>query len=510
MMLSSILLAALGYLNPIVPGFHPDPSVCRVDSDYYLVNSSFQFFPGVPIFHSRDLVNWQQIGNVLDRRSQIKLKGANSWGGIYAPVLRQHDGTFYMVTTNCSDRGNFLVTAPSPLGPWSDPVWISQGGIDPDLYWEDGHCYFTSNPNDGIHICEIDPVTGQQLSESRLLWRGMGGRYPEAGHLFKKDGWYYLMIAEGGTEMGHSITIARSRNLYGPYVGNPDNPILCHQRQAAQSNPIQGTGHGDLFQAHDGSWWMVFLAFRPQINGMHILGRETFLAPVKWVNGWPVVNDGNPVTLEMPDAPFADNSLKARSSMSNVRSSFRDDFRDRSLAPRWVYLQNPDSSRYELTGNALRLKGGASLSQNSVSPTFVAHRQQDIECEITTFLTLKGNEGEAGLSVYMESGAHYDLCLTPEDKDGATVRVRAQLDGFSHDFPSVRIPSRKCLLRVVCKADRYIFQYAKPLTTDWRDLASVSTRYLTTETAGGFTGIVIGMYAVGNTTADFDFYSYNK
>lgn len=505
-MLSAILLAAFGYLNPVVPGFHPDPSVCRVDSDYYLVNSSFQFFPGVPIFHSRDLVSWQQIGNVLDRRSQIELKGANSWGGIYAPVLREHDGTFYMVTTNCSDRGNFFVTAPSPRGPWSDPVWISQGGIDPDLFWENGRCYFTSNPNDGIHICEIDPTTGRQLSETKLLWRGTGGRYPEAGHLFKKDGWYYLMIAEGGTEMGHSVTIARSRNLYGPYVGNPDNPILCHQRQAAQANPIQGTGHGDLFQAHDGSWWIVFLAFRPQINGMHLLGRETFLAPVKWQNGWPVVNDGNPVTLEMPKAPFTD----ARSSMSNVQTSFRDDFRGKTLAPHWVYLQNPDSANYRLTGSSLQLKGGASLSQNSVSPTFVATRQENMECELTTFLTLQGKGGEAGLSVYMESSAHYDIFLTSDDKDAASVHVRAQLDGLVHDFPAVRIPSRKCLLRIVCKQDRYIFQYAKPLTTDWHDLASLSTRYLSTETAGGFTGIVIGMYATGDVLADFDFFSYNN
>ena len=229
-------MMAQGYTNPVIPGYYPDPSVCRVGEDFYLVNSSFQYFPGVPIFHSRDLIHWEQIGNVLDRESQLPLKGASSWTGIYAPTIRYHEGTFYMITTNVGSGGNFFVTATDPRGPWSEPIWLKQGGIDPSLYFEDGRCYMVSNPNDGIWLCEIDPKTGEQLNESQMLWQGDGGRYPEAPHIYHKDGYYYLLIAEGGTEFGHKLTIARSRNIYGPYESNPDNPILYHQRRITQSS----------------------------------------------------------------------------------------------------------------------------------------------------------------------------------------------------------------------------------------------------------------------------------
>ena len=289
--LSCLAQQPLGYQNPVIAGFHPDPSVCRVGDDFYLVNSSFQYFPGVPIFHSRDLVHWQQIGHVLTRPSQLPLKNASTGGGIYAPTIR-HDGErFYMITTNVSDKGNFLVHATDPRGPWSEPVWIEQGGIDPSLYFEDGKCYLVSNPDNCIHLCQIDPLTGRQLTESRRIWTGTGGRYPEGPHIYKKDGWYYLLISEGGTEYGHKVTIARSRHIDGPYTGNPANPILTHINQNAENNPIQGVGHADMVQAHDGSWWLVCLGFRTQNGQHHVLGRETFLAPVAWnEDGWPVVN----------------------------------------------------------------------------------------------------------------------------------------------------------------------------------------------------------------------------
>ena len=207
-MLCFVLLAGLvclaqnsqGYQNPVIPGFHPDPSICRVGDDYYLVTSSFQYFPGVPLFHSRDLAHWEQIGHCLTRQSQLPLHDANSTEGIYAPTIRYHEGTFYMTTTNVSDKGNFIVYATNPYGEWSEPVWLEQGGIDPSLYFEDGKCYLVSNPSDGIYLCEINPKTGEQLTESRCIWNGTGGRYPEGPHIYKKDGWYYLLISEGGTE----------------------------------------------------------------------------------------------------------------------------------------------------------------------------------------------------------------------------------------------------------------------------------------------------------------------
>ena len=266
---------SIGYNNPVIPGFHPDPSVCKVGDDFYLVTSSFEYFPGVPVFHSKDLVNWEQIGHCLTRESQLNLNKSRASGGIYAPTIRYNKGLFYMITTNVS-KGNFIVYTKDPAGEWSDPVWLKQTGIDPSLYFEGDKCYLTSNPGNTIYLSEINPLTGEQLTGSRAIWSGTGGRYPEAPHIYKKDGWYYLMISEGGTEYAHKVTIARSRNIDGPYESNPSNPILTHMNVNAQNNPIQGTGHADLVQANDSSWWMVCLAFRPQSGLHHLLGRGNF------------------------------------------------------------------------------------------------------------------------------------------------------------------------------------------------------------------------------------------
>ena len=287
------IIAMAQTINPVIPGFHPDPSVCRVGDKFYLVNSSFQYFPGVPIFESTDMQHWTQIGNVLDRPSQLPLKGASSWLGIYAPTIRHNDGVYYMITTNVGNGGNFMVTARDPRGPWSEPIWLKQQGIDPSLYFENGHCYMVSNPDNTIMLCEIDPKTGEQLTESKPIWRGTGGRYPEGPHVYKKDGYYYLPISEGGTELAHKLTMARSKNIYGPYEGCPDNPIFTHCCMAAQSSQIQGTGHGDLVQGADGKWWMAFLAFRFIGGSYHHLGRETLVLPVDWPKGgWPVDHGG--------------------------------------------------------------------------------------------------------------------------------------------------------------------------------------------------------------------------
>lgn len=292
------LMALAQSINPVIPGFHPDPSVCRVGDKFYLVNSSFQYFPGVPVFESSDMQHWTQIGNVLDRPSQLQLKGATSWQGIYAPTIRYNDGIYYMITTNVGNGGNFMVTASDPRGPWSEPMWLEQQGIDPSLYFENDVCYMVSNPDNTIMLCEIDPRTGGQLTESKPIWRGTGGRYPEGPHIYKKDGYYYLLISEGGTEIAHKLTIARSKNIYGPYEGCPDNPIFTHCCMAAQTSQIQGTGHGDFVQGADGRWWLSFLAFRFIGGSYHHLGRETFVLPVEWPEGgWPVVNGGRPAEV---------------------------------------------------------------------------------------------------------------------------------------------------------------------------------------------------------------------
>ncbi|MEL6537094.1 MAG: glycoside hydrolase family 43 protein, partial [Bacteroidota bacterium] len=269
--------AEITYRNPIIPGFYSDPTICRVGKDYYLSTSTFEYFPGMPIFHSRDLVNWQQIGHGIHYAGQCE-DGLN----IFASTFRYHEGTFYLITTNVGHGGNFFITATKPHGPWSEPIWIDVGGIDPDLFFDDdGRAYVISST---FELTEIDLTTGQLLGEKRKVWNGTGGRYPEAPHLYKKDGFYYLMASEGGTEEAHMVTIARSHSIWGPYIDNPANPIVAHANVAGMGQPIQGTGHGDLIQAHDGNWWMVVHGYR-SVAGYpphHTLGRETCLVPVSW------------------------------------------------------------------------------------------------------------------------------------------------------------------------------------------------------------------------------------
>lgn len=280
--------------NPVIPGFYSDPSVCRVNDDYYLISSTFEYFPGVPVFHSKDLVNWEQIGHCLDRKEQFP-NGLL----IFAPTIRYDNGIFYMLSTNLMGQGNFYVTATNPSGPWSNPIYFKAKGIDPDLFFDDdGKSYVITST---FELFQINLKTGTLLSEGRKIWNGTGGKYLEGPHIYKKDGLYYLMAAEDGTEQGHSETIARSQSIWGPYIDNPSNPILTHDNRTGQGYPIQGVGHADMVQAHDNSWWMVFHGYRTVTNGFHhILGRETCLAPVVWQdNSWPVVNGNGTVSIAM-------------------------------------------------------------------------------------------------------------------------------------------------------------------------------------------------------------------
>lgn len=494
-----------GYKNPIIPGFHPDPSICRVNDDYYLVNSTFCYFPGVPIYHSKDLVNWEQIGNCLTRSSQVDLSKTSAWEGIYAPTIRYNEGIFYMITTNVSSKGNFIVHTNNPSGEWSDPVYIQQEGIDPSLFFENGKCYLTTSINKAIYISELNPKTGELISKKRCLWGGTGGRYPEGPHIYKKDSLYYLLISEGGTEYGHNVTIARSSNIYGPYESNPSNPILTHRNKYTQRSPIQGTGHADLVKAHDGSWWMVFLAFRPQIDSHHLLGRETFLAPVRWdTNAWPVVNGNGTVSIDMnvPTLPLQQVEKKPS----------RQTFGKQSLGPEWLYLRNPIISNYEITSNSLRLKLSDTSLDELDSPTFVGRRLQHINFQATTSLELsKSNKGdEAGLTVYMDYHSHYDIVIKETSNDKYSIQLRYRLGNLYHIEKEVPISEKYVHLRVSGDKKEYTFSYSldgKAFTK----LGSMDVRYLSSETAGGFTGIVLGLFGVSynkNAYADFRYFEY--
>ncbi|SES00124.1 Beta-xylosidase [Streptomyces sp. yr375] len=493
--------------NPVIPGFHPDPSVCRVGDDYYLACSSFEYFPGVPLFHSRDLVHWTQLGNALDRPSQLSIPvGTPSSGGIYAPTLRHHDGRFWLIVTNvCEGGGNLLVTATDPTGPWSDPVRLpGVTGIDPDLAWdEDGTCWCTFA---GIQQVRIDPYTGETFGPVRPLWSGTpGAKYPEAPHLYRIGDHWYLLIAEGGTERGHGVSVARSGSPTGPFEPCPANPILTHR---SLEHPVQNTGHADLVQAPDGSWWLVLLGVRPLggTPGWHVLGRETFLAPVSWADGWPVV-DALRTAMPTPAWPLQPGPV-----VSN-----RDDFDLSEPQPCWVSPRQRSAEHCTtkeragwLTLRAPDTHGARSSSLDDADAVFVGRRQQHLSCRVRTLVD--PGAGSGGLAVRFDEEHHYDI-----EAGAGEVRVIARIGPLRTLVASRPVPAGPVVLGVDVTAtqtprdarsgpDTLSFGVEEP-DGAFTVLGVLDGRYLSTEVAGGFTGRVIGMYAATGTV-HFDWFDY--
>lgn len=500
------------YRNPVISGFHPDPGICRVGEDYYLVTSTFEYFPGVPVFHSKDLVHWRQIGHCLTRKSQLNLDKMHASGGIFAPTLRYHDGTFYMITTNIAGGGNFYVTAADPAGPWSDPVWLDEDGMDPSLLFDDdGRVYYTRHKGGErgyIAQCRLNPQTQKLEGPLRKIWEGTGDVWPEGPHLYKINGMYYLMIAEGGTSYNHMVTIARSDSPWGPFESNPDNPILTHRNRP--DHPIQALGHADLVQTPDG-WWMVCLGIRPQGGTLHHLGRETFLAPVTWnENNWPVVNGTGALELVMPAPNLSAHPLK--------QPPARDEFEYTELGLQYNYIRNPYEDNYSLTARPgrLRLAGSALTLNDQDSPTFVGRRQADLNCRISTRLDFspQSENEEAGLAVRGNDKNHYILGLTFR-QGKRQLFCRKTLNGqVIRPVQYYNIPEGPVILTISAAPLTYTFtcQVADGTTIN---CGNALTGDLSSERVGGFTGVYIGMYASGNGTksknnADFDWYEYDR
>ncbi|NGM69819.1 glycoside hydrolase family 43 protein [Natronolimnobius sp. AArcel1] len=495
------------YENPVLPGFHPDPSICRVGSDYYLATSSFEYTPGIPLYHSENLVDWEPIGHCLTA-DQLDLEDAEPSQGIFAPTLRHHEGTFYLVTTNVSAGGHFVITADEPTGEWSDPLWIDAPGIDPDLFWDDGTAYFTyrSGP-DGIEQAEIDLETGE-LGESTQLCRRLVSDYTEAPHLYEVDGTYYLIVAEGGTHTRHMVCAARADDPTGPFEPCPNNPILSHRSVSGAYNPIQAIGHADLVEAHDGSWWLVCLGIRKHGGhpGWHHLGRETFLAPVTWEDGWPVVNDGEPLEAEMT---VPDTALETGETQSwETTAPFDGD----ELGPLWNYRYPPETDRYVLEDGILTLHGGPATLDDRDS-TFVGRRQQHFDCKVETELVFNPEaDGEAGLTALYDESHHYEIGLTREDGNRVVV-ARATVGDISDRLGEVRVPEGPVTLRLEATQDEY--DWRVETTEGTEHLATAPTKYLATEVAGGFTGVYLGPYATGNGNecdqpAHFESFAYRS
>lgn len=486
------------YNNPVIKGFYPDPSVCKVENVYYMVCSSFQYFPGVPIFESKDLINWTQIGHCLTRESQIQLGKVSSSGGVFAPTIRHNNGRFYMTTTNDTTHQNFYVWTDDIYGEWSEPIFVDQGGIDPDLYFEDEQAYFMSNGKDdngisGIVQCEIDIETGSKLSPSRTIWQGAGGRYLESPHLYKINGRYYLMAAEGGTEYGHMVIYARGNSTSGPFEAYPHNPVLTNRNLGGYE--LQGVGHGDLIQDHEGHWWILHLGFRQigQYLTFHHLGREVFLTPVTFdEDGWFTAGH-NGTTLSV----FETDRIPSHVSQQE-KKTFTFENTDWHLD--WCYLRHPATENYLLESEKVTLKGTKMTLDIPESPTFIGIRQRDFNAEISCEVNL--THGEAGITLYMDENHHYDLAVR-ETESGYQVIERLNIgDLKSVEYEADLGSNNHATLIIRASHERYSFFIQandKELL-----LGTAQTRYLSSEVAGGFTGVLIGLYAYGEgSTAEF-------
>lgn len=510
------------FSNPIVSGAYPDPSVCRVNDDYYLVNSSFGYFPGLPIFHSKDLINWKQIGYGLTRESQVPLfncEGSSaplfSFMGIYAPTIRYSNGRFYIVTTNTVGGRNFLIHSDKPEGPWSEPLYLDHwGGIDPSLFCdEDGKVYITGTGGHkdavpGIYQAEIELSAGRILSERKLIWEGTGGSFPEGPHLYSIDNRYYLVIAEGGTEYGHMVTVARSDDPYGPFEACPYNPVLSHR---SISHPVQATGHVDLVQAHDGTWWTVLLGIRPVGYPFHHhLGRETYLAPVTWTeDGWPLIGENGRIGLEMEGPGFF------KGYNTSLSRFGRDDFDSEPLGLQWNFYKNPLEHSYSLSARkgSLTLYGTEYTLDDSQRLAFVGRRQQDFNCSVSALLAFEPeHEGEeAGLTVYMNEKSHYEIGVRKHNGIRALFLRRRIGSLWKVEWVN-ELKANEVTLNIRADSLQYTFSYSlsgQEATT----IGSGECSYLATEVAGGFTGVYFGMYATGNgkpsqSPAHFEYFEY--
>lgn len=482
------------YQNPVVTGFYPDPSVCQANGKYYLVCSSFQYFPGVPLFESEDLVNWRQIGHVLTRPSQVQLEHVPSSGGVFAPTIRYHNGRFYMVTTNDTTHENFYVWTDDIHGEWSDPITIDQGGIDPSLLFDGGHVYFISNGADdfgvgGVTQCEIDIETGRKLTPSRCIWQGTGGRYLESPHMYHIGEIYYLMAAEGGTEYGHMIVLAKGQTPWGPFTSCPYNPILTNRNKAP--GIIQGIGHGDLVQAPSGEWFILSLGFR-QIHmwmAFHHLGREVFLTPVHFEkDGW--LYCGNDGTVETSYDINVPGEQQRKTEYTFQNTDWRID---------WCTLRKPDWTNYDFHDDHLILHGGKDTLNDMGSPTFLALRQKAFDMDYRVVVTNSGGEG--GVSVYGTESEHYDLFLRCTDK-GCEAVLMLNIGGIHHEQAVLPLSGNHAEL--IIRADSVTYHFYVHDGDQETCLGTAQSKFLANEVSTCFTGTVLGLFAQGKGETRFD------
>jgi alpha-N-arabinofuranosidase len=523
------------FLNPIINGGYPDPSIVRVDDDFYIVNSSFEYFPALPIHHSKDLVNWELIGYGIDRPSQgtgkVNLYDVQQQGGIHAPSIRYHDGLFYIVTTNVyspvdkskpTEMVNFILTAKNPAGPWSDPYVIEGApGIDPDIFFDDnGKVWFvgthdTGNPNKNgigeIWIQELDLNNWKLKGQRHSIWRGAcGGCCVEGPHIYKQYGRYYLMVAEGGTSYNHAVMIASSKNIEGPYDSNPKNPILT-SRHLSNNNWVHSTGHADLVQLKDNRWYMVSLGIRNEMDSTSNMGRETHLMPVVWEEAWDnwvEVEKGRwePVIIKWP--VVAPNTGKVERNTSipflekkqNINYSFYDDFTSSKLDLQWNFRRVPRENTYELNSKNKTLKLNLSPESFELRSQYnlMGFRQKETEFEYSSSMNFKPkkNFSEAGLSIFSQDDNYINFTVKKHNNKtllNLSVKPRDQKLDIIKSIPLKY--NENIILKIVSKDNKYIYYYSLDDGNSFDVFTETGANLVLCK---GYIGTNLGLYASSN------------
>ena len=489
--------------NPILPGWYSDPSVCRVGEDYWLVTSTFGYYPGVPLFHSRDLVNWEQVGNILNRPSQLPhLTGQSiDRGGVYAPDISYNprNKTYYMITTDVG-KGHFYVTTKDPRGKWSDPVWLPEiGGIDPSFFFDDdGKAYIVHKEDTegqpkwsnhrAIRIIRFDTETGRTFGEDMpFREEGVGPEEQlardEGPHIYKIDGKYYLICAEGGTSWAHSEVCYRADSVLGPYTRWARNPMLT--QRLLKPNPRYGvtcTGHVSMVQRPQGDWWAVFLGCRPWAGGTEQLGRETFLMPVKWSK------DNFPyITMTRDTIPLS------------IGETLRYKEEDGQCAwsdPRWMSLRGTIPGMKVVDGR-LSLPCSQVRSTSLLTPSYFCRRIQHHQFTVKTqmLFTPRDSSESAGLLIFKNEKHQYFFCRTQK---GLELRRMAGEDKCDV-MASAELPDyvTRIYLKAECLGTTYSFSYRYEGSgvDDWTPVAENVDAGFVSSKVGGFTGTTIGMYA---------------
>lgn len=505
------------YRNPILAGFHADPSIVAANGRFYLVNSSFTYFPGIPVFESVDLVHWTQIGNVITRPTQLDFDGLGVSRGIFAPAISYHDGTFYVVSTAVDSGGNFIATARDPAGPWSDLHWLPDiGGIDPSLFFDaDGKVYLLNNDapegplryegHRAVWMQQIDLAAFQPVGPRRVLIDGgvEPAKQPiwiEGPHLYQRGGWYYLSAAEGGTGPQHSQVVLRSRSVWGPYQPYAGNPILTQRDLPADRPlPITNAGHADLVEGPDRSWWAVFLASRNYQTRHYNTGRETYLLPVSWQDGWPLILPaGRPIPYTLPAPSWMRGAAAQGTSTGNFVD--RDGFEGASLGNAWLRLRVPKHEWADLglRPGALALHPLREDLDSLRNPAFLGRRQQHLRFAASTAMTRPGPGVAAGLAAFQSEDHWYFLGVRSLGADRMAVFLEARDGSGARKTLAMRELDASPSLRLQITGDAGSYGFAFDLDDGqgWQRLAGdVDGTVLSTDRAGGFVGTLLGPFA---------------